>query len=112
MAQWQLRHLGETTGPYSWEELRFLGARGKIAVGDEVRADGIWTPVENVSGLLSTSVNARPAAAIAPAPAIKIKTQGKPPAAAPVVLPPPAPPPCMPQSLPADRRTRRPLYLA
>lgn len=57
MADWYLEQGSEVSGPYSWDELRFLSDRSKIGPGHRVRqgADGGWSPVENVPGLQSAS---------------------------------------------------------
>jgi hypothetical protein len=57
MADWYLKQANDVSGPYSWEELRFLSDRLKVAAGQSVRQGvaGDWLPAEQVSGLLMPS---------------------------------------------------------
>lgn len=72
MGEWYLKQGGEVSGPYSWEELRFLCDRGKLASGNRVRqgAGGDWLAFETVPGLLAS---ANSTAAVAGSKAIAMK---------------------------------------
>ncbi len=60
MTDWYCKLLGETSGPFSLEELRFLKDRGKLSADDELRQGptGPWAAAGSIETLFQDSATA------------------------------------------------------